>query len=294
MMRILGLIVFFVACLAASAQNCTSLVMDHTDHIVSYRLWHGDAPNSNEIDAPEIDNHLHVLNVTAPELMVYVPKKPCSVAVLACPGGSYLQVWIGTEGHNMAYWYNSIGVTYAVLKYRLPNGHHEVPLSDVQRAMQIMKKDSVALRFSALGVQGCSAGGHLAATAATHYATEEQRPDFQILFYPVITFCDKYTHADTRTNLLGSNINSNLLRYYSNELQVKADTPPAFIAASTDDTLVSAINSLEYYRALLEHDIQATLLLYPTGGHGWFGNPQFEYQQSWQSALSSWLKTFSK
>ncbi|MGN1246003.1 MAG: alpha/beta hydrolase [Muribaculaceae bacterium] len=294
MKRILGLFVFFIACLAASAQICTSLVMDHTEKIASYELWPNGAPNSNGIDVPEIDNLLHVLNVTKPQLTVYVPKHPCGVAVLACPGGSYLQVWIGTEGHNMAYWYNSLGITYAVLKYRLPNGHHEVPLSDVHRAMQILKTNRTQLHVGALGIQGCSAGGHLASTAATHYASPEQRPDFQILFYPVITFGDRYTHADTRANLLGKNPGKDLMAYYSNELQVTADTPPAFIAASSDDRLVSAMNSVEYYRALLNNGVQATLLLYPNGGHGWFGNPQFRYQQSWQSALASWLETFSK
>ncbi len=267
--------------------------MDHTECISSFRLWPNGAPSSNGVSGPEVDNRLHVLNVTDPELTVYVPKHPCGVAVLACPGGSYLQVWIGTEGHNMAYWYNSIGVTYAVLKYRLPNGHHEVPLSDVHRAMEILHSNRSQLHVGKLGIQGCSAGGHLASTAATHYPTPELHPDFQILFYPVITFGDKYTHPDTRANLLDPHPSGELIARYSNELQVTASTPPAFIAASSDDSLVSAMNSVEYYKALLGHNVPATLLLYPTGGHGWFGNPQFVYQQSWQSALASWLKAFT-
>lgn len=292
-MRIVNFFFFFIVCLVASAQDCTALVMDHTYSIIKYRLWSDGAPNDNGIEAPEVDNRLHVLNVTDPELTVYVPKHPCGVAVLACPGGSYLQVWIGTEGHNMAYWYNSIGVTYAVLKYRLPNGHHDVPLSDVHRAITVMRGDSAALRFGRLGIQGCSAGGHLAATAATHYASQESRPDFQILFYPVITFADAYTHADTRANLIGRNPSREMIMLYSNERQVTADTPPAFIAASSDDATVSVRNSIEYYNALREHGVPATLLVYPSGGHGWFGNPQFRYQPSWQAALSAWLSEYA-
>ena len=91
-------------------------------------------------------------------LTVYVPEKPNGLAVIACPGGSYLQVWQGSEGHNLAEWYNEQGITYAVLKYRLPNGHKEVPLDDVHKALSIMKSHQKEYGFTQIGIQGCSAG----------------------------------------------------------------------------------------------------------------------------------------
>lgn len=255
-----------------------------------FHLWPDGAPSSNEITAPEEDHKMFVVNVTDPVLTVYVPENPNGLAVLACPGGSYVQVWQGTEGHNMAEWYNEQGAVYAVLKYRLPNTHTEIPLCDVHRAMSIMKEHQEEYGFQKLGIQGCSAGGHLASTAATHYTSPENRPDFQILFYPVISFDPTFTHMDTRNSLIGKEPSEEMITLYSNEKQITADTPPAFIAASTDDGLVPVRNSVEYYNACLAHGVSATMLLYPIGGHGWFGNTSFPYRQAWLEALKVWLQ----
>ncbi|MFB9896575.1 alpha/beta hydrolase [[Hallella] seregens] len=285
----LSLLMLFI-CLWACAQDGTVMTLEYTSRVKQFNLWPDGAPNSNGITAPETDLGLYVANVTKPVLTVYVPKHPNGLAVIACPGGSYIHVWQGTEGHNMANWYNSHGVTYAVLKYRLPNGHCDVPVSDVYRAMKIMKAHSEELAVKRLGIQGCSAGGHLAATAATHYISQAERPDFQILFYPVISFDPAFTHKDSRDNLIGKNASELQVRLYSNELQVTADTPPAFIAASTDDTTVPVRNSMEYYNALLANNVPAALLLFPTGGHGWVGNIAFAYRQAWKQALATWLQ----
>lgn len=255
-----------------------------------YHLWPDGAPTSNGITDEEIANDKFVVNVTDPLLTVYVPEKPCGLAVIACPGGSYLQVWQGTEGHNMAQWYNDLGVVYAVLKYRLPNGHKEVPLNDVHQAMKIMREHQDEFGFTKLGIQGCSAGGHLAATAATHYDGPLTRPDFQILFYPVASFNPAYTHMLSCTSLLGEEAqDEEIVKLYTNELQVTADTPPAFITHSTDDGLVPVKNSTAYYDALVANKVSATMLLFPVGGHGWFGNTQFPYRAAWLEALKVWL-----
>lgn len=261
---------------------------------VEFHLWPNGAPNSNELKGPEVANPMFVTNVTDPVLTVYLPEKPCGLAVLACPGGSYLQVWQGTEGHNRAAWYTQQGIVYAVLKYRLPNGHCEVPLSDVHQAMHILREHQEEYGFTKLGIQGCSAGGHLASTAATHFTNAENRPDFQILFYPVVSFNPEFTHMLSREDLIGKDAPEEMVRLYSNELQVNAQTPPAFIAASSDDGLVPPRNSVEYYNALLANGVSATMLLFPVGGHGWFGNDQFPYYEVWRDALSVWLKELAK
>lgn len=280
--------------ISAMAQGDTQPRSSATREKIEIKLWPQGAPNSNDITEPEESYPLFVTKVTQPILTIYLPQQPNGLALLACPGGSYLQVWHGSEGHNMAEWYNEQGLVYAVLKYRLPNGHKEVPLSDVHEAMRILKEHQADYGFTQLGIQGCSAGGHLAATAATHYTDSATRPDFQILFYPVISFDPAFTHMLTRVSLIGQDATDELVELYSNEKQVKQDAPPAIILASTDDGLVPARNSIEYANALMTKGISTTLLLYPSGGHGWFGNTEFEYRQAWLEALKTWLKGLQK
>lgn len=255
-----------------------------------FHLWPDGAPNTNEVTEPEEYNGRFAINITDPVLTVFVPEHCNGLAIITCPGGSYCQVWQGTEGLNLADWYNQQGIVYAVLKYRLPNGgHKDVPLSDVHQAMKIMKDHQAEYGFTKLGIQGCSAGGHLASTAATHYTTAAERPDFQILFYPVISFDPEFTHFPTRESLIGKDAPQYLVDLYSNERQVTSDTPTAFIVASTNDGLVPVRNSVEYYNALLKHKVSATMCLFPTGDHGWFGNTEFSYCPVWRHALSVWL-----
>lgn len=272
---------------SALRKNLNDLTIPYTKEV--FNLWPNGAPTSNGITNPEEDHGPFVQNVTQPVLTVYKAKNPNGLAVLACPGGSYLQVWQGTEGHNLAEWYTEQGITYAVLKYRLPNGHKEVPLDDVHEAMRVMKENQNRYAFTQLGIQGCSAGGHLASTAATHYASSEERPDFQILFYPVISFDSKITHMLSREDLIGKNANKKDVLLYSNEKQVTHDTPPAFIMASSDDGLVPVANSVTYYNALVANNVSAAMHLYPTGGHGWCGNERFPYRELWMGELKKWL-----
>lgn len=255
-------------------------------------LWPNGAPTSNGLAGPEIDRGTHVSNVTNPTLTIYPASNPNGKAIIACPGGGYIDVWTQTEGHQMAEWYNAQGITYAVLKYRLPNGHKEVPLDDVFRAMDIMHERQAELGFTKLGIQGNSAGGHLASTAATHFDCPEHRPDFQILYYPVITFDPKYTHSGSVRYLIGENAPQELIDYYSNEKQVKADTPPAIIIHCTDDSLVPVQNAVNYYLALVEKGISASLHVYPKGNHGFAFGDRFQYKRQWTEEVEKWLRSF--
>jgi acetyl esterase/lipase len=137
---------------------------------------------------------------------------------------------------------------------------------------------------------GASAGGHLASTLATHYTSKETRPDFQILLYPVITMDANFTHAGSRENLITKNPSADLIAKYSNELQVNAQTPQAFIALSSDDKAVLPQNSINYYLALLKHNVPATMHIYPTGGHGWGFRDNFTYKRQWTDELEKWLR----
>ena len=225
-------------------------------------------------------------------LTIYPASKPNGQAIIACPGGGYSGVAAIHEGHDMAAWFNSQGITYAVLYYRMPYGKHEVPLSDAHRAIRFMRKHADRWAIRQLGIMGSSAGGHLASTAATHF-TAETRPDFQILFYPVVTMSEN-THQGSKDNLLGKNPDSDLIKLYSNETQVTSQTPPAFIMHSSDDTVVPVDNSINYYMAMVKKGISASMHLYPIGGHGWGYNENFTYKRQWQEELEKWLREINK
>ena len=235
-----------------------------------------------------------VLGEEIPEasLTIYPASKPNGQAIIACPGGGYSGVAAIHEGHDMAAWFNSQGITYAVLYYRMPYGKHEVPLSDAHRAIRFMRKHADRWAIRQLGIMGSSAGGHLASTAATHF-TAETRPDFQILFYPVVTMSEN-THQGSKDNLLGKNPDSDLIKLYSNETQVTSQTPPAFIMHSSDDTVVPVDNSINYYMAMVKKGVSASMHLYPIGGHGWGYNENFTYKRQWQEELEKWLREINK
>lgn len=266
-------------------------VMAQTKPIV-VELWPNGVPSDNGLRGEEIVREYNVSNVTNPTLTIYPAKNPTGKAILACPGGAYIDVWVVSEGHHMAEWYNNQGITYAVLKYRLPNGHKDIPLEDVFRAMDIMHEKQSELGFTMLGIQGNSAGGHLASTAATHFDCPEHRPDFQILYYPVVTFDPKYTHQDSSDNLIGKNAPQEMVDYYSNEKQVKEDTPRALIFHCSDDGLVPVQNSVNYYMALVEKGVSASLHVYPIGGHGFAFGDGFLYKRQWTEEVEKWLRSF--
>lgn len=257
---------------------------------IVFELWPNGAPSDNGLRGPEVDYVTHVSNVTVPTLTVYPAANPNGQAIIACPGGAYVDVWALTEGHHYAQWLNSQGVTLAVLKYRLPNGHKDIPMEDVHRAMDIMHEHQDEWKFVQLGIQGNSAGGHLASTASTHYDKPEHRPDFQILYYPVITLDLKYSHKGSMENLLGKNPSQELIDLYSNEKQVTEDTPQALIFHCTDDGLVPVYNSIAYYQALVEHNVPASLHIYPTGGHGFAFGDQYVYKRQFTEEVEKWLR----
>lgn len=256
-------------------------------------LWPNGAPNSNELkgDEQEMDNG-RVSNIKNPDITVYRAEHPSGMAVIMCPGGGYARLAMNHEGHDMAPWFNTQGITYVVLKYRMPNGHNEVPFSDVEQAIRLVRQHAAEWNINPakIGIMGASAGGHLASTLATHYTSKETRPDFQILLYPVITMDANFTHAGSRENLITKNPSADLIAKYSNELQVNAQTPQAFIALSSDDKAVLPQNSINYYLALLKHNVPATMHIYPTGGHGWGFRDNFTYKRQWTDELEKWLR----
>ena len=243
-------------------------------------------------EKPLIKGWVNADEYTEATLTIYPAQKPNGQAIIACPGGGYAGIATTHEGHDMAAWFNSQGITYAVLHYRMPYGNHEIPLSDAHQAIRYMRKHAAQWNIHQLGIMGFSAGGHLASTAATHF-DEKTRPDFQILFYPVITMGD-YTHQGSRNLLLGKNPSEELVKLYSNELQVNEQTPPAFIIHSSDDKAVPVQNTINYYLELCKHGIPASVHFYPMGGHGWGYNDSFPYKLQWKNEMEKWLRELQR
>lgn len=260
---------------------------------VELPLWPNGAPNSNELSgAEQRQNNGEVSNVTEPTLTVYPAARPNGMAIIMCPGGGYSRLAMNHEGHDMAPWLNTQGITYAVLKYRMPNGHHEVPLSDAEQAIRLLREHAAewGVNPQRVGIMGASAGGHLAASLATLYGSDKSRPDFQILFYPVISMQKGITHGGSRKNLLGENPSQELEQKYSLERQVSPRTPQAFIMLSSDDDVVPPINGIGYFLALRDHKVPASLHAYPIGGHGWGFRDSFTYKRQWTEELEKWLR----
>ncbi len=260
----------------------------------SIKIWdNSTAPHSNELTGEEYNQKLfRLVNTTSAELFVYNADKAKATgqAVVICPGGGYGQLSMDQEGFLMAQWLAKNGIAGFVLKYRLPNGHKEVPLEDAIEALRIVRKnaDKYGIDPHKVGIMGFSAGGHLAAYTS-NYAEEKDKPDFSILFYPVITANNYTTHIGTFNNLLGRNRTECESDAYSMEKCVTEKTPPTILLLSDDDRTVPAAGAAMYYAALKYYGVKASMYVFPSGGHGWGNYDRFSYQKEWQNLLLRWL-----
>ena len=234
-------------------------------------------------------------DIEQPSLRVFLPAPELATgrAVVACPGGGYSGLAVNHEGYDWAPYFNKQGIALIVLKYRMPKGDRTLPISDAEAAMKMVcdSADVWNLNPNDIGIMGSSAGGHLASTIATH-APEALRPNFQILFYPVITMDKSFTHMGSHDNLLGKDASADLEKEFSNEKQVTKETPRAFIVYSDDDKVVPPANGVNYYLALNKKGVPSVLHIYPTGGHGWGIREDFLYKSEMQNELTSWLRSF--
>jgi len=278
------------------------------------KLWPDGIPGSLKsdtyIEEPTITDGVpaRFVRVTEPTLTVFLPpeEKATGAAVLICPGGGYAALAFNHEGNAIAKWLNDNGVAGIILKYRLPSDlimkdKSVGPLQDAQEAMRTIRRNAAAWNINPrkIGVMGFSAGGHLASSVSTHYEenvyevkdTISARPDFSLLIYPVITFDASFTHAGTRRNLIGENPSEEAIRHFSNELQINAKTPPAFLVHSGDDKAVPVKNSIVYYQGLQKYNIPSELHVFQKGGHGYGMSVDNGTQSAWPGLCITWLKS---
>ena len=258
-------------------------------------LWDGAAPGA-----------LGTADADKPSITAYRadPRRASGTAVIVAPGGSYRALSMDNEGRQEAYWFNAMGVTAFVLKYRLgPRYHHPVELGDAQRAIRLVRSraQSFGIAVDRIGLMGFSAGGHLAATAGTHFDRGKMdaadpidrvssRPDFLILCYPVISFQPAIRHAGSLTSLLGDSPDPALIQELSNELHVTPQTPPTFLFHTTADSAVPVENSVQFYLALRQQKVPAEMHIFENGPHGVGMALNDPALSIWPTLLTNWLR----
>lgn len=282
----IGAVMFF--CVFAKAQEIIN-------------LYPNGVPNSKQSGINEVYNNGMFRGVTNPTLEAYLPEKDkaSGTAVIICPGGAYSVIVYNGEGVSTAKEFAKKGIAAFVLKYRLPDDSIMLdktigPLQDAQQAIKLVRDNAAKWNIDAnkIGIMGFSAGGHLAASEATHYkealiensSNTSLRPDFQILVYPVISMQEGLTHKDSKKKLLGNNPSKETTDLYSNQLQIIETSPPAYITHATDDNVVDVDNSINYFEVLRHKKVPVEMHIYPKGGHG------FVFKQpNWMLPLFEWM-----
>ncbi len=261
---------------------------------VCITIWdNSTAPHSNGVTEEESERRPNILqNVTTAQLLIYEAKgaNKSDQAVVIAPGGGYVIHAMDREGFLMAQWFAQNGITAAVLKYRFPNGVKEVPVEDAVEGIRIMRTQATRFGFSAdrVGIVGSSAGGHVAAIAST-LPEDSAKPNFTILFYPVISSEGGVGDKGSFDRMMGKERTQAQTDEYSADKRVSSTTPPAIMFHCDDDKIVPTLNSTRYYNALKSYGTPASLHIYPEGGHGW-GMNEVPFQSEWRTALLDWLK----
>jgi len=239
-----------------------------------------------------------------PTLTCYRARQPNGTAIIVAPGGGYSNLASNHEGRQVANYLNAMGVTTFVLKYRLgPRYRHPVELGDAQRAIRLVRAraQELGLAPNRIGMMGFSAGGHLTATAGTHFdaGTSDasdpiervsSRPDFLVLGYPVISFDPAIAHGGSARNLLGDTPDPKLVEYLSNDLQVTPETPPTFLFHTNADTAVVPENSVRFYLALRRAKVPAEMHIFENGPHGVGLALHDPALSAWPTLLTAWLR----
>ena len=227
-------------------------------------------------------------------MVAFLPSHPSGRAIVGIPGGGYSMLSNTHEGTQWSHWLNEQGIAYFVVNYRLPNGDRNLPISDVEKTFRIVRDSASVwgIHPRDIGIMGFSAGGHLASVIST-LSDYEVRPDFTILFYPVISMDERVSHVYSCRNFLGEDQkNPEMVRRYSTQNSVKRHlTPPAIIIMANDDRLVPPVtNGVAYYSAMRNAGNECAMYIYPTGDHGFGVGPWFKYHDQMMADLGNWLK----
>jgi acetyl esterase/lipase len=237
---------------------------------------------------------LNLTNDGKAQMVCFLPQNPSGKAIVGVPGGGYSMLSNTHEGTQASGWMNQQGIAYFVVNYRLPEGDRTKPISDVEQGIRIVRDSAQLWGINPhdVGIMGFSAGGHLSSVISTH-AAFDVRPDFTILFYPVISMDERVSHIWSCRNFLGEDQkNPDIVRDFSTDKAVRRHlTPPACIIMASDDRLVPPVtNGVQYYSAMRNAGNECAMYIYPTGDHGFGFGPWFKYHDQMLTDLGNWLK----
>jgi endo-1,4-beta-xylanase len=258
----------FAFCLLLLAFQCPSFSADPQVIL----LWPEGAPGSEGKPAEEsvrlANGERVVSSVHRPSLTAYLPAKEraTGAAVVIAPGGGHRELWTDHEGHNVARWLSERGVAGLVLKYRLAREKDSVytieghALADAHRALRVVRERAAewSVDPSRVGIMGFSAGGEIAALAATRPDGEAPAPAFQALIYPAIP----------------------------RDMRLSKETPPAFLLCGENDRQNISQGLPELYLAMKKAGASAELHVLAGVGHG------FGVRESNRGAVAGWLVRF--
>lgn len=272
-------------------------------------LWEGTVmPNTRGIEVVDSIANERVYKVGRPAIyrVAPPPEKNRGIAVIICPGGGYQRYAWEVAGWDIARWLADEGITGFILTARLPNSPDAVDPSiistqDLQRALQVVRSRASewGIDPQKVGVEGSSAGGHLAAASGVEtsllypardaVAEEQFMPNFMILVSPVISMDLKYTHRGSREMICGKNPTIDKVWRHSIDCQVSEQTPPTMLIHADNDPAVSPMNSIRMYEALRKHQVPATLHIFPEGGHSISLEEQPAGTELWKNAVERWM-----
>ncbi len=299
LLKILKMRVLFILLCAAFTINSSAqdLVID---------VWPNGAPTDNGLTGPEVElENNRVANISVAKMYVYFPeeKNNNGAAMILCPGGAYIREAMSHEGYEVAEWLKERGITGIVLKYRLPNGHHQVPLEDATRALRTVRyhAEEWGIDPNKIGIAGSSAGGNLAANAGTRFTFGDEnasdpiekvssRPDFMLLLYPFIDHKEENMAKPVKDHFFGKDKNWETAKKYSPQRNVTEQTPPTFFVHADNDNVVDPSHSIELYLALKKFKIPAEMHIFQDGGHGFGMNKIDMPAEQWPELFHQWLK----
>ena len=228
-------------------------------------------------------------------MQAFLPQQPTGRAVVALPGGGYSHLAMEHEGTDWAPYFKEQGIALFVLRYRMPKGDRTIPMGDAQQAIRTVRDSAQVWSVNPLdvGIMGSSAGGHLASAVSTH-SEFDCRPNFSILFYPVISMNQRESHRGSCVGFLGEegSKDEQLVKEWSSQNAVRSHlTPPAIILTASDDGTVPPVtNGIAYYSAMRRAGNHCSLYVYPSGGHGFGFRPNYQFHEQMLSDLTSWLR----
>lgn len=295
--------IFGISLMAVSAgwaqmQPCATAANDNAYlGIQTIRLWPGEVPQAKGKACED-----------TPTLTIFEPQRghENGLAVVVLPGGAYVHLAGNLEGRQVADWFASRGFRAFVLSYRLSsNGYMlPIPLLDARRAIQTVRARARDYQIdpNRIVIIGFSAGGHLAALAATQPVAGNpdaedpvervsSRPDYLVLGYPWIGAISSDTSHLSYCKIFNAMDRCEALRTaYSPDLFVTKETPPTFWFHTYTDATVPVEQGLRFYEALVKAGVPAEAHVFASGPHGFGLGKGDAVLEQWPGLLENWLR----